>query len=39
MPGWTGLLREGSKKTLGLMQPGKYELNRVEKEIMEVLAG
>jgi len=35
----TVLFADGSKKTLGIMQPGEYEFNTAEKEIMEILAG
>jgi uncharacterized protein YaiE (UPF0345 family) len=35
----TVLFADGSKKTLGIMQPGNYEFNTSEKEIMEILAG
>ena len=30
---------DGSKKTLGIMFPGKYEFSTAEKEIMEILSG
>ena len=30
---------DGSKKTLGIMQPGEYEFGTEEKELMEILAG
>ena len=30
---------DGSKKTLGIMQPGEYEFNTDVKEIMEILVG
>jgi uncharacterized protein YaiE (UPF0345 family) len=30
---------DGSKKTLGVMQPGNYEFNTGDKEIMEILSG
>ena len=30
---------DGSRKTLGIMQPGDYEFSTDEKEIMEILAG
>ncbi len=33
------LFPDGSRKTLGLMFPGKYEFNTDEKEIMEILSG
>jgi len=35
----TVVLQDGSKKTLGIMQPGEYLFNTAEKEIMEILAG
>lgn len=35
----TVLFADGSKKTLGIMQPGEFEFNTSEKEIMEILAG
>lgn len=33
------LFEDGSRKTLGIMQPGEYEFNTDEKELMEILAG
>ena len=30
---------DGSRKTLGIMQPGDYEFGTEEKEIMEILSG
>ena len=30
---------DGSKKTLGIMLPGEYELNTVHKEIMDIQRG
>ena len=30
---------DGSKKTLGIMQPGEYEFGTEDKELMEILAG
>src|SRR5260221_7427147 len=30
---------DGSKKTLGIMQPGEYEFNTGDKEIMEIISG
>lgn len=30
---------DGSKKSLGVMLPGKYEFGTAEKEIMEILSG
>ncbi len=30
---------DGSRKTLGIMLPGKYEFNTDEKEVMEIIAG
>ena len=35
----TVLFNDGSKKTLGLMQPGEYEFGTSQPEIMEILAG
>ncbi len=35
----TVLFADGSKKTLGLMQPGDYEFGTEAKELMEILAG
>ncbi len=35
----TILFQDGSKKTLGIMFPGKYEFNTADKEIMEILSG
>ena len=35
----TVLFADGTKKTLGVMLPGDYELGTAEKEIMEILAG
>lgn len=35
----TILFGDGSKKTLGIMQPGEYEFNTKDAEIMEILAG
>lgn len=35
----TVLFSDGSKKTLGIMQPGEYEFNTAEKEVMEILSG
>ena len=35
----TVLFPDGSKKTLGIMQPGEYEFSTGDKEIMEILAG
>lgn len=35
----TILFADGSKKTLGIMQPGEYEFNTKDAEIMEILAG
>jgi uncharacterized protein YaiE (UPF0345 family) len=32
-------LPDGSKKTLGIMQPGRYEFSTGSEELMEVLAG
>lgn len=33
------LFADGSKKTLGIMQPGEYEFDTEDKEIMEILSG
>lgn len=35
----TVIFGDGSKKTLGIMQPGEYEFNTSEKELMEILSG
>ncbi|PKL82612.1 MAG: hypothetical protein CVV24_09260 [Ignavibacteriae bacterium HGW-Ignavibacteriae-3] len=35
----TVLFRDGTKKTLGIMNPGEYEFGTAEKELMEILAG
>lgn len=35
----TVLFADGSKKTLGLMQPGEYEFGTAKAEVMEILAG
>lgn len=35
----TVIFPDGSKKTLGLMQPGEYTFNTGVAEIMEILAG
>jgi hypothetical protein len=35
----TVLFPDGSKKTLGIMLPGKYEFNTDDKEIMEIISG
>jgi uncharacterized protein YaiE (UPF0345 family) len=35
----TVLFPDGSKKTLGTMQPGEYEFSTGDKEIMEILSG
>ncbi len=35
----TVLFNDGSKKTLGLMQPGEFEFGTSQPEIMEILAG
>ena len=32
-------LKDGSKKTLGVMLPGEYEFNTESKELMEILSG
>lgn len=33
------IFQDGSRKTLGIMFPGKYEFNTDKKEIMEILSG
>ncbi len=35
----TVLFRDGSKKTLGIMQPGHYEFSTSDKEVIEILFG
>jgi uncharacterized protein YaiE (UPF0345 family) len=35
----TVLFADGTKKTLGLMQPGEYEFDTSVAEVMEILAG
>lgn len=35
----TIIFADGSKKTLGFMQPGEYTFNTAAPEIMEILAG
>jgi uncharacterized protein YaiE (UPF0345 family) len=35
----TVLFRDGSKKTLGIMQPGEYEFSTADRETMEILSG
>jgi uncharacterized protein YaiE (UPF0345 family) len=35
----TVVFPDGSKKTLGIMQPGEYEFSTGDKEIMEILSG
>jgi uncharacterized protein YaiE (UPF0345 family) len=35
----TVLFTDGTKKTLGIMQPGVYEFSTGDREIMEILAG
>ena len=32
-------LKDGSRKTLGVMLPGKYEFNTDAKELMEIISG
>ena len=32
-------LKDGSRKTLGVMLPGKYEFNTEAKELMEIMSG
>lgn len=33
------IFQDGSRKTLGIMLPGKYEFNTDDKEIMEIMSG
>ena len=35
----TVLFGDGTKKTLGIMQPGEYEFSTGDREIMEILSG
>jgi purine/pyrimidine-nucleoside phosphorylase len=35
----TVLFADGSKKTLGIMQPGEYEFSTGDREVMEIMAG
>ena len=35
----TVLLADGSRRTLGIMQPGEYEFGTEQKELMEILSG
>ena len=35
----TVLFADGSKKTLGVMQPGEYEFSTGDREVMELMAG
>lgn len=35
----TVLFADGTKKTLGIMQPGEYEFNTGAPEVMEILSG
>jgi len=35
----TILFPDGSKKTLGIMQPGEYEFSTGDKELMEIISG
>ena len=35
----TILFKDGTKKTLGIMQPGEYEFSTGDKEIMEIFSG
>ena len=35
----TVVFADGSKKTLGIMQPGDYEFNTGDKELMEIISG
>ncbi len=35
----TIIFKDGSKKTLGIMQIGEYEFNTADKELMEIMEG
>ncbi len=35
----TVLFEDGTKKTLGIMQPGEYEFSTKDAEVMEILSG
>ena len=35
----TVVFADGSKKTLGIMQPGEYEFSTGDKEVMEIISG
>ncbi len=35
----TVVFADGSKKTLGIRQPGEYEFNTGDKELMEIISG
>jgi uncharacterized protein YaiE (UPF0345 family) len=35
----TVLFEDGSKKTLGIMQPGEYEFSTSDRELMEIILG
>jgi len=35
----TILFPDGSKKTLGIMQPGEYDFSTGDKELMEIISG
>jgi uncharacterized protein YaiE (UPF0345 family) len=35
----TVVFADGSKKTLGIMQPGEYEFTTGDKELMEIISG
>ena len=35
----TVVFPDGSKKTLGIMQPGEYEFSTGDKELMEIISG
>ena len=35
----TVVFADGSKKTLGIMQPGEYEFSTGDKELMEIMTG
>jgi uncharacterized protein YaiE (UPF0345 family) len=35
----TVLFPDGTKKTLGVMQPGEYEFSTADREVMEIMTG
>ena len=35
----TVIFHDGSKKTLGIMQPGEYEFSTTDRELMEITTG